>query len=181
MHSGTIPAPFGHPGYMEQQGITRYYPAVESVDNTNPAWHGCEPEHFLENQQCAHLVNTRKQWESVGTIESAPDSGVSIEENLSMPPENYNRIHQWLEHSEKEVKQHLQQGNYTKNTRTKQAFNSGLPASIGHGSVHLQPVAQDPLMPPLAPPDSRNTIEEVSRRLSQKNVREKRGKAHKNR
>ena len=174
--SNPIPPHYVPIGYVEQQGITGYYPAtVDTTHTTNPTW--CDPEHGLEKRQCVPLGNAKKQWESVGTIESAPDSGVSIEEDFSLPPETRNRIYEWMEHNEKEVP-HIP-GNYSK-SRTKHSYNAALHGPI-HGTMHLAPVAQDPLMPPLAQPDSRNTIEEVSRRLSQKDVREKRSKSHKNR
>ena len=176
MPSNTMP-PFVHTGYIDQQGVAGYYPtSVENGCNANPTWH--EPEAILEKRpQCAPLGNCKKQWESVGTIESAPDSGVSIEEDYNLPPETRNRIHEWMELSEKEVS-HMQ-GNCGK-PRTKQSYNTGVPGGL-HGTMHLAPVAQDSLMPPLNQPDSRTTIEEVSRRLSHKDVREKRSKSHKNR
>ena len=169
--SNTMPQHYVTIGYVEQQGITGYCP-VDSCHNPNPTWH--DAEHAVEKRQSVPLGNAKKQWESLGTIESAPDSGVSIEEDFRLPPETRNRIHEWMELSEKEVPHNIPQGNYGK-PRTKQSYNSSV-----HGTMHLAPVAQDPLMPPLAQPDSRNTIEEVSRRLSQKDVREKR-KSHKNR
>jgi hypothetical protein len=168
--SNTIPQHYVPMGYAEQQGIAGYCP-VDTCHNPNPTWH--DSEHAVEKRQCVHLGNTKKHWESSGTIESAPDSGVCVEEDLRLPRETRNRIHEWMEHSEKEVP-HVPSGNYNK-LRTKQPYN----AAPMHG-MHLAPVALDPSMPPLAPPDSRNTIEEVSRRLSQKDVREKR-KSHKNR
>ena len=178
MSSNTM-RPFVHTGYVEQHGIAGYYPAsVESCCTANPTWR--EPEGILEKRpQCAPLGNSKKQWESVGTIESAPDSGVSIEEDFNLPPETRNRIHEWMELSEKEVLPPTQQGSCNK-PRTKQSYNAGMPGPL-HGTIYLAPVAQDPLMPQLNQPDSRNTIEEVSRRLSHKDAREKRSKSHKNR
>lgn len=171
IHPNSIPS-YALPGFGEHQAITGYYPAsVDSSHSSNPTWH--KPEHAVEKRQCAvPLGNNKKQWESLGTIESAPDSGVSIEEELSLHPDARNRILEWMEHSEKEA-QLLQQENFNK-PRTKQSYNSpSLP-----GQMQLAPVAQDPLMPPLGAHDSRNTIEEVSRRLVK---REKRSKTSKNR
>ena len=170
--SNTMPQHYVPMGYAEQQGITGYCP-MNACHNPNTTWHDSEPA--VEKRQCVPLGNAKKHWESLGTIESAPDSGVSIEEDYRLPPEKRNRIHKWMEHSEKEAPHNIAQGNYGK-PRTKHSFN----AAAMHGTMHLAPVAQDPLMPPLSQPDSRNTIEEVSRRLSQKDVREKR-KSHKNR
>ncbi|XP_028395429.1 axin-1-like [Dendronephthya gigantea] len=175
IHPNSIPS-YAMPGFVEHQGMSSYYPAsVDGSHNGNPTWH--KPEHAVEKRQCAAvpLGNNKKQWESLGTIESAPDSGVSIEEELGLHPDARNRILEWMEHSEKEA-QLLQQENFNK-PRTKQSYNN---PSVS-GPMHLAPVAQDPLMPPLGPPDSRNTIEEVRRRLKQKNVREKRNKTSKNR
>lgn len=176
-------SPYVHPGYIEKQhGITGYYAPVEPADNCNPVWHrSCDTEHVLEKRQCrplvGPLVNTKKHWESVGTIESAPDSGVSIDkEELNLPPDARSRILQWMEHSEKETQQHAQQGNY-KSSRTKQGYNTGLSGSMGHGSMHAQPNTQGILMAPALQLDSRSTIEEASRRLTH----EKRSKSHKNR
>lgn len=112
----------------------------------------------------------------MGTIASAPDSGVCVEEDHSLMPEERNRILQWMEQGEKEAQPlHLQQPAVnTKNTRTKRQ----VPGQTDQGTLNVQPIAQDPLMPPLPQPDSRNTLEEASRRLTQKNVREKRSRSH---
>ena len=164
-----------HPGYIEQQGISGYYPVA--VDNSHGnTWQ--ESEHAIEKQHCVAMGNSKKHWESVSNLESAPDSGVSIEEDFSMPPETRNRIHEWMEHNEKET-QHIPHGNYK--GRTKQSYNAGGLSGQLHGTMHLASVARDPLMPSLGQPDSLNTMKEVSRRLSQKDASEKRSKSHKNR
>lgn len=166
-------------GYVEQQGVAEaayYVTNGDASHNGKPTW--CEPGHALEKRKCVPLGSAKKQWESVGTIESAPDSGVSMGEDFHLPPETRNRIYEWMEHSEKEVS-HTPQRSYDK-PRTKQLYHAELPGQA-RGTMHLAPVGQDPLMSPLAQPDSHNTIEQVSRRLSQKEGREKRTKSHKNR
>ena len=168
-----------HVGFVEQCPMSSgYYQNTESIDSANGTWRGCVPnKNMLDSPQCAALTNTKKQWESVGTIESAPDSGVSIEEEHSLQPDLKDWIVQWMEQGEKEATELPQQSpGYNKHTRTKHA--SGCPVVPDQGLVNIQPIAQDPLMPPLPQPDSRNTLEEASRRLTQKNSREKRSKSH---
>lgn len=174
-----------HVGYVEQCSIPGgYFPNTEPIDSASRTWRGCAPAPDIktsDNKQCTLLTNTKKQWESVGTIASAPDSGVCIEEDHSLLAEERNRILQWMEQGEKEAQPlHLQQPAVnTKNTRTKRQ----VPGQMDQGTLNVQPIAQDPLMPPLPQPDSRNTLEEASRRLTQKNGREKRSRSqhHKSR
>ena len=167
-----------HGSYVEPcQVQAGYYPSNEHADSVTGKWRLAE--NIVEKPQCVPpLLNTKKQWESVGTIESAPDSGVNMEDDINLPLDARHRILQWMEQGEKNSAQ-VQQTNYLKNTRTKhQTFNVSPPSLPDHAGQHLQLIAQDRLMPPLPQPDPTNTIEEASRRLSQKNPREKRSKLH---
>lgn len=167
-----------HAGFVEQCPVSSaYYQNAEPIESPNGTWRGCvSDKNMLDNPQCAPLTNTKKQWESVGTIESAPDSGVCVEEDHNLR-QNLNWIVQWIEQGEKEATQLSQQTTaYPKHTRTKHA--SGHAVLTDQGTANIQPIAQDPLMPPLPQPDSRNTLEEASRRLAQKNCRERRSKSH---
>lgn len=101
---------------------------------------------------------------------------------------NHHRILQWMEEGEqaqqspsKEPKHHRHQSPSTKtSSRSRQSTAGSIRQSEKSSSRHLpnQPIASDPLMPPLPAPHASSVLEETNRRLIELKEGERRSKHH---
>ena len=101
---------------------------------------------------------------------------------------NHHRILQWMEDGEqaqqgspREPKTHRHHSPSTRSSsRNKQSTSSSIRQSEKSSSRHLpnQPIASDPMMPPLPAPHASSVLEETKRRLIEVKESERRSKHH---
>lgn len=101
---------------------------------------------------------------------------------------NHHRILQWMEEGEqaqqspsRESKPHRHQSPSTRtSSRSRQSTAGSIRQSEKSSSRHLpnQPIASDPLMPPLPAPHASSVLEETNRRLIELKESERRSKHH---
>lgn len=115
------------------------------------------------------------------------------DDDIPFLPVNHSRIMKWIEegtrcvaeesvrHSRHHRQQNPSPSSARSSSRNKQSNSSSRPEKYISSHRPNQPIAQDPMMPPLPQPEASTVLEEAKRRLIERHENERRSRPHKQR